>query len=116
MWRVDRQDDAGNWTTLLASPTRVGVDDVRGTSVSAVIGGGDLYASLPTPGNKSSFAGHRGCHARVRYNDTMVELYTWQKVLENPNDPDSDYKWGWGKVAENYSCVPFEALWPQQFG
>lgn len=119
MWYVDRADDQGNWTTMMASPTRVGIDDLHGPPgphSNYHTFGGDLFGSLPSPGNKTCFAGARGWLARTRYNDTLVELYEWDKILDNPFDPESDYKWGWRMKTENYHCIPYEALWPQQFG
>lgn len=119
MWYVERKPDGEQWHTMMVSTTRIGVTDLHGPPgphSNYHTFGGDLYASLPTPGNQTSFAGRPGWQVRVRHNDTMVELFDWDRILDNPADPDSDYKWGWKLVAENYGCVPFEDLWPQQFG
>ena len=118
MWYVERGDEQGDWKLMMASPHRVGINDLHGPPSPAYNNqtfGGDLYGGLPTPGNLTCFSGERGWHARVRHNDTLVEFFDWDKVMENPNDPGSDYKWGWTMKTQNYDCVPYEQLWPQQF-
>ncbi len=120
MFYLERSDDKGNWTTLMASPHRIGVDDLHGPpdppgGGASNVSAGSYMNSWPTPGNKSVFAGKQGWQARVRYNDIVIERYGWDKIPENEFDPDTMYLWGWKLVEEKRQAIPFEQLWPMSF-
>ncbi len=111
MFYIERSDDKGNWSLMMASPTRIGIDDLRGPPEDS----NHNYLSNSSPFNKSVFAGKRGWQARVRCDDTVVELFNWEKIPLNEMDPDSDTAWGWKLIQEHRSAIPFEKLWPLSF-
>lgn len=115
MFRVERSAGDGEWKLVMASPHRIGIDDIRAPPVIASLGGGNLYGSTPSPDNKTVFAGKPGWLARVRYEDTAIEQYEWAKIPENEFDPDSDMIWGWKLVHQAHSAIPAEKLWPLSF-
>ena|SRR5215475_3384217 len=120
MWRVERGDDKGSWTTFMCSPHRVGIDDLRGPSGPSGVNqlqGAFYMNDWPSPGNKTVFAGKPGWQARVRYDDTVVELYDWAQIPENEFAPPDEmkYLWGWKLVEEHHAAVPLEQLWPLSF-
>lgn len=116
-----------DWTLMMAGPHRLSLGDlhsapVHGYATSGTYTGGqqagDLYGSLPTPGNKTVFAGqrapHRDCQARVRYNDQVIELYQWDEIPVNEFDPETGYMMGWKLIEQHHVVVPVEELWPLQ--
>lgn len=118
MFYVERSGDDGEWTMMMASPHRVGIDDLHGPPGPHSInhhGGGDLHKAQPTPGNKGHFSGRTGSEARVRYNDTIIERYAWALIPKNDLDPESPDVWGWKLVEEHRSSIPFEKLYPMSF-
>src|SRR5215470_19534005 len=128
MWYVQRSNDKGEWITMMSGPHRLNIGDLRGSpgpaygpAISADglsmprVCSGDLFSSLPTPGNLTVFSGKKGMQACVRYNDTITELYDWGKIPVNPADPESDTLWGWKLIEEHRIDVPFEELWPMSF-
>lgn len=120
MWRIERCDGNGAWTTVMASPHRIGLDDIRGPPGPSPVNqtnGAFLMNDWPSPGNKSVFAGRRGWRARVCYDDTVVEVYDWAQVPENEFVPPDEmrYLWGWKLIERNTGKVPFEQLWPLSF-
>lgn len=114
-WRLERDDGGENWVTLMASPHRLNLEDLHGPSaITSPIRSGDLYASLPIPGNKTVFAGVPGTKARIRYNDQLVELYEWAEIPINEFNLDEGNIWGWKLTVQHKAAVPFEELWPLQ--
>ncbi len=111
MFYLERADDKGNWSLMMASPHRISVDDLHGPPEDA----NHNYLGNSSPGYKSIFAGKRGWQARVRCDDTVVELFKWTRIPLNAMDPDSVTVWGWELVRENRSAIPFEKLWPLSF-
>ncbi len=111
MFYIERADEKGNWALMMAAPTRISVDDLRGPAEDS----NHNYLGNTSPGYKTVFAGKRGWKARVRCDDTIVELYKWARIPLNEMDPDSDTAWGWELVMDNRSAIPFEKLWPLSF-
>lgn len=118
MFRVERSADGEDWTTLMASPSRIGIDDLHGPPGPHSInhtGGGDMFAGAPSPGNKTVLAGGPGWQARVRYEDTVIERYVWDRIPINELDPESDTIWGWKLIAQARHAIPAEKLYPLSF-
>ena len=118
MWHIERTDKEGNWHPMMLGPHRLKISDLRGPPgppTGNQFTGAHYMNGWPSPGNLTEFAGKPGIQARVRYNDTVVELYDWGKVPVNPADPESDTLWGWKLIEQNHAQVPFEQLWPLSF-
>lgn len=82
------------WTCLLTAEHYVNPSSIGGPPEQHDNGAG-LFPPARTPGNKTAFAGLPGWQARVRFDDQVMEIYDWEKVLENPADPESARLWGW---------------------
>ena len=118
MFYVERTDGNGTWTTLMAGPHRLGLDDVRGPpnadNKNYQNTGTAAHPPANSPWNKSAFAGLKGWQARVRYKDMVVERYEWAMVPINELDPDnSGWLWGWKLVERNAPPpIPLEEQLP----
>ena len=114
MWRLDRGDDRGNWTTMMASPHRVRVSDLHGPHGDS---NHNFLDNAPSRDTNTVFTGKPGWHARIRHDDTVVEFFDWDLIPENefedPNDPETRMLWGWKLVEKNN--VAFEEMWPLSF-
>lgn len=112
MFYIERTDGNGTWTTLMAGPHRIGLDDVRGPPQADNRNyqntGTAAHPPANTPWNKSAFAGLKGWQARVRYKDSVVERYEWAGVPLNTLDPDGGggSLWGWQLVERNDADIP----------
>ncbi len=99
---VERSAPDGDWHLMMCGPCQIGIDDLRGPPE-------DSYHNYPpatAPNHKTAFAGKEGWKARVRYGNTTLEEFIWDKVPVNPNDPESDTVWGWKRTF--YNQVPIE--------
>lgn len=99
---VERCAEDGNWVTMMCGPCQIGIDDLHGPPE-------DSRHSFPpavTPGNKTAFTGRPGWRARVRYRDTKLEEFEWDRIPVNPLEPDGDMVWGWKRTFLNN--VPIE--------
>lgn len=118
MFRVERITADGDVQLMRACPHRIGIGDLAGPPgphPTNQMNGAQYMNGWPTPGNATVFAGMKGWEARVRYNDTVIERFVWDKIPVNEFDPDSDTLWGWKLVEQNHQAIPFEALWPLSF-
>lgn len=145
MFYIERIRPDGAVELMMASPHRIGIEDLRpppGPSPINQNSGAFYMNEWPSPGNKSAFSGAPGYKAQVRWNDIVVEKYEWTKVPQNPfaeaildetekpaNEMEAaffssvrdklelntDYLWGWKLIAERYNAVPFEELHPLSF-
>ena len=87
MWFLERSKlDTKDWDTLRMSSDPLSIGDVQGPS-----------GAYPPSG----FAGLPGMQARVRCDDSAVEVYDWDKIPEVPGDPNSNMIWGWKLVVRN---------------
>lgn len=105
MFHVERSDGAGNWTVMLVSPDPIGICDLHGQA--------ETYPPSTPPGFKSAFSGKPGWQARVRYKDTVLDVYEWEKIPLNPLDPDTELAWGWKHLAHFHREIP--GLYPLSF-
>jgi hypothetical protein len=112
VFRIERSADEWNtWDLMMCSPHRVTVDDLHGPPE-------DLHNQFPpttSPGNKSAFSGKKGWQARVRWHDSVIEIYEWDMIPVNEFDPETDTVWGWKMIYDNRRSIPAEKLYPLSF-
>lgn len=65
------ENDEITWDVLAASSAPLGVDSVPG------------------------FAGLPGLRARIRFKESVVAVFVWDKIPTNRADPEPDTAWGW---------------------
>ena len=91
MFYIERsKKDGDGWDIIMASPEPMSLSDIRGPE-----------GEYPVNYNYPTFAGLPGMQARVRCDDYELERYVWDKVPENPNDPESFMRPGWKLVNKN---------------
>lgn len=87
MWFIERSRlDSKEWDLLRISSDPMDMNSIQGPS-----------SGYPPSG----FMGLPGMQARLRCDDSAVEVYDWAKIPVNPSDPESDMMWGWKLVVRN---------------
>lgn len=94
---LERELPSGQWVTVAAAPVPISPFSLDAPQ-----------EDFPVQ-ERPAFRGFPGLQCRVCFNEKEIERYAWERILENPFNPNSDLIWSW-KLLSRQDYPPESAM------